>query len=118
MLDSTNTTILTTQPHPLITGRWLAHNRLNARDRARLAADIIARRKRIDGASLTAKQIIKLCRANKAYVNEARFPERVRQNRRNKLAKAFNQIEFESRVELCRTIGAERVWNALAAAID
>jgi len=106
-----------TTPTP-VTGQYLARNRLNACDRARLAADIIAGRTAIDASTLTIGQIAGLCRANKVYLNEVRFPERVKQIRRNKLAKAFNQIEFESRVELCRTIGAEQVWNALAAAVE
>src|SRR5262245_21548422 len=101
-----------------ITGWSLAYGHLNARDRARLAADIIDGRVMIDASSLTKTQIIKICRANAAYVAEARFPERMKRLRHGRLPKAFNKIEFDSRVELCRVIGAERVWNALAAAID
>jgi hypothetical protein len=101
-----------------VRGRYLAHNRLDARDRAQLAADIIAGRIAIDGNSLTIGQIIALCRASDRYVDEARFPDRANRVRRRNLATAFNEIDFDQRVELCRVIGAERVWDALAAAVD
>ncbi len=103
-------------PVRVVTGSFLAKNWLDARGRARLAADLI------EGPAvlgqLTAKQIIAICRTNKIYLAEARFPERVKRAKRNRLAKAFEKIDFDSRVELCRVIGAERVWAALAAAID
>jgi hypothetical protein len=91
---------------------------LNARDRARLAADIIDGRATIDAPTLTVGQVAKLCRTNRGYVNDARFPERAKRARRLKLAKAFNKIDFDARAELCRVIGIERVWAALAAAIE
>ena len=105
-------------PRRQIRGRYLAHVQLDARGRAQLAADIIAGKAVIDGKSLTIKQIVELCRTNKKYLDEARRPDAVKRIRRQKLAQAFNKIDFDSRVELCRTIGAERVWNALSAAID
>jgi hypothetical protein len=113
-------TIDTTAATPVrvVSGRYLAHNRLDARGRARLAADIIAGRVTIDTSTLTVRQITKLARANQVYIDEVRFPERMKRGRRDKLAKAFNKIEFDSRVELCRVIGAERIWDALAAAVD
>jgi hypothetical protein len=101
-----------------LSGQFLARNRLSARHRARLAASIIDGRATIDVPTLTVGQIAKLCRTNRVYLNEERFPERVKHARRIKLAKAFNKIDFDSRAELCRVIGVERVWAALAAAID
>jgi hypothetical protein len=83
-----------------------------------MAADIIDGNARIDALTLTIGQITRLCRANQVYVNNARFPERAKRARRNKLAEAFNKIDFDARAELCRVIGIERVWAALAAAID
>jgi hypothetical protein len=59
----------------IVTGQYLARNSLNARDRARLAADIIAGRVQIDPSSLTIGQIRNLCRVNQLYVDEARSPE-------------------------------------------
>lgn len=98
-----------------VTGQYLAKNQLNARGRAKLAADLI------DGdvvlGPLTAKQIIKLCRANRVYVADARFPDRVKQRQQKKLAAVFDAIGPDARAEACRTIGIERVWAALSAAL-
>lgn len=116
--DLNSTPVDLAVPRRQIRGRYLAHVQLDARGRAQLAADIIAGKAVIDGKSLTIKQIVELCRTNKKYLAEARRPEAVKHIRRQKLAQAFNKIDFDSRVELCRTIGAERVWNALSAAID
>jgi hypothetical protein len=105
-----------TSPPPL-TGRYLAHNRLDARARARLAADIINGRIPIDASSLTVGQVVKLCRSNKGYVNEVRFPDRVKRRQQKKLERIFNAIGPDARAEACRTIGIERVWSALTAAL-
>lgn len=101
----------------IVTGRYLAHNRLDARGRARLAADIVAGRISIDMATLTIGQIAKLCRANEVYVDEARFPDRLRRRQQKKLALVFDAIGPDARAEACRVIGIERVWSALSAAL-
>ena len=54
-----------TNPSAKSAGNTSATNRLNARDRARLAADIIAGHVTIDPSTLTIGQTVKLCRANR-----------------------------------------------------
>jgi hypothetical protein len=105
-----------TSPPPL-TGRYLAHNRLDARARARLAADIINGRISVDVSSLTVGQVVRLCRSNKGYVNELRFPDRAKRRQQKKLERIFAAIGPDARAEACRAIGVERVWVALAAAL-
>jgi hypothetical protein len=102
--------------HPRsVTGQYLAKNHLNARARAQLAADILGGRAEV--ADLTVAQITRLCRSNRIYVAEARDPGRAYRRRQQRLARVFNSIEPDARAELCRTIGVERVWTALAQAI-
>ena len=100
-----------------VTGQYLARNSLNARDRARLAADIIAGRVQVASGSLTIGQIRTLCRVNQLYLNEARSTD-MRRARRSRLARAFNKIDADGRAELCRTIGVAKVWDALSAAVE
>jgi hypothetical protein len=109
-------TTVVTVPVRRITGAYLARNRLTPRDRAAIAADVVDGRTEI--VALTVRQIITLCKANKVYVSEARFPEKAKLVRRQRLAAAFNKLDFDSRVELCRAIGAENVWRALSRAIS
>ncbi|HVQ81525.1 MAG TPA: hypothetical protein VMS82_16545 [Pseudolabrys sp.] len=111
------TTDVIDEPPRHVTGQYLAKNRLNARDRARLAADIIARRAAIDPSTLTVGQVSKICRANRIYVSEVRFPDRVKRRQQKKFAAFFDAIGADGRAELCRCIGVERIWNALTAAL-
>ena len=120
MLDTTNRlhpqAVTSPPPRWVITGQYLAKNHLNARDRAALASDIIAGRAQV--VDLTVRQVTRLCRSNSVYVAEARDPENVKRVHRQRLAAAFNKLDFDSRVELCRAIGAETVWRALSRAIS
>ena len=100
-----------------VTGRYLAYNHLNARDRARLAAAIIDGSVTIDPSTLKVGQIIRLCRTNKIYVAEARDPDRRNRLRQLKLQKAWEAVDPDHRAEFCRTVGVENVWRVLAAAI-
>jgi hypothetical protein len=100
-----------------ITGQYLAKNWLSARERAQLAADIINGRVAIDPSTLTVGQISKICRANNVYVSEVRFPDRVRRRQARKLKAIWEAIRPDGRMELCRVIGVERIWNALVAAL-
>ncbi len=100
-----------------VTGQYLAKNRMNARERAQLAAEIIARRATIDASTLTIGQTARLCRANRMYVSEIRFPDRVKRRQQKKFAAFFDAIGADGRAELCRCIGVERIWNALTAAL-
>jgi hypothetical protein len=105
------------EPVRHVSGHYLAKNWLSARERAQLAADIIDRRATIDASTLTVGQISKICRANRIYVSEVRFPDRVKRRQQKKLAAIFDAIGADARAEVCRTVGVERVWNALVAAL-
>jgi hypothetical protein len=59
-------------PRRVVTGEYLAKSRLDARGRAKLAADLIEGRAVLG--KLTAKQITTLCRSNAVYVTDARKP--------------------------------------------
>ena len=61
------------EPIRQVSGQYLSHNRLNARDRARLAADIIAGHVTIDPSTLTIGQTVKLCRANRITSPKSAF---------------------------------------------
>ena len=100
-----------------VSGRYLAHNRRDARGRANLAADIIAGRVWIDPATLTVAQITKLCGSNKAYVLDARDPERRKRLHQLKLQKAWEAVDPDHRAEFCRSVGIENVWQVLSAAV-
>ena len=104
-------------PTRQITGRYLAHNKLDARGRANLARDICAGQLEIDISTLTIGQITKLCRASRTCVTEARNPEIRKRRQLKKLAAIFDAIGPSARAEACREIGIERVWTALAAAL-
>jgi hypothetical protein len=105
------------EPARNVTGKYLAYNRLNARDRARLAAAIIDGRVTIDPSTLKVWQVVRLCRANRTYVAEARDPDRRNRLRQLKLQKAWEAVDPDHRAEFCRTVGVENVWRVLAAAI-
>jgi hypothetical protein len=105
------------EPSRHVTGTYLAKNWLSARERAQLAADIIDGHVVIDTSTLTIGQTVKLCRANQIYVSEIRFPDRVKRRQQKKFAAFFDAIGPEGRMELCRCIGIERIWNALTAAL-
>ncbi len=98
-----------------VSGQYLAKNRLGARERARLAADIIGGRAEV--ADLTVAQTIALCRSNRVYVAEARDPGRSDRLRQRRLERAWEAVDPDCRAEFCRVIGVEQVWKVLAAAI-
>jgi hypothetical protein len=100
-----------------ITGRYLAHNKLDARGRAELVRDIGAGQLEINTSTLTISQLTKLCRASRTYVIEARNPEIRKRRQLKKLAAIFDAIGPSARAEACREIGVERVWSALTAAL-
>jgi hypothetical protein len=104
-------------PPRKVTGQYLARNRLNARARGQLVADIKNGKTVIDTSTLTIRQVVMLCRANLVYANEARFPERVKRRQIKKLKIVFDAIGPSARGEACREIGIERVWSALSAAL-
>ena len=98
-----------------VTGHYLALNRLDARGRARLAADIIDGR--VEIAEHTVEQITRLCRSNRLYVAEARDPGRARRLRQRRLQRAWDAVNPDHRAEFCRSVGIEQIWTVLAEAI-
>ena len=103
------------QPRSL-TGRQLTRrlNRWGKRDRARLAADILAGQ--VDLVDPTAAQIATLCGVSTTYVAEALG------NRKPSLAatllRSWNRSSDPDRVAFARQAGAEVIFDTIAKAID
>jgi|RhiMetdeSRZDD1v2_1073273.scaffolds.fasta_scaffold161762_1 hypothetical protein len=98
-----------------VTGQYLSKNHLDARGRAKLAADLLDGRAILG--PLTAKQIIALCRTKPAHVTAARDPGRRKRLRQLRLQRAWEAVDPDHRAEFCRAVGIENVWRVLAAAI-
>jgi hypothetical protein len=88
-----------------VTGQYLAKNRLNARDRARLAVGIIDERVKIQ--KLTVGQVARLCRVSVPYVTDARRPPAKSES----LAERFARSTPDEWRECARTIGPAKVWD-------
>jgi hypothetical protein len=82
----------------VISGEYLAKNRLDARARAKLAADLIEGRAVIG--KLTIGQIVILCRSNAIYVADAR-------------KSAVATLADATPEELARDLDAAKLWKAL-----
>jgi hypothetical protein len=117
MNSHTTFDVPTATPVRRVTGQYLAKNRLTARARAQLAADIVSGKVVIDASTLTVGQIIRLCRSNLVYVDQVRFPERARRHQQERIQSTFDAIGPDARAEVCRTIGVERWWGVLAQAL-
>ena len=95
-------------PARVVSGQFLAKNHLCKRDRAKLAADIIARKAVV--VDLTASQLATLCRVCPAYVAEARG----RTPATTRLLREWNAANHEARVAFARAVGAERVFDVIS----
>jgi hypothetical protein len=91
----------------LVTGQFLAKNRLNARDRARLAARIIDGQVKIQ--NLTIRQTARLCRVSEPYVTDARRPPAKPES----LAQHFARATPAEILEAARTLGPAVVWQRM-----
>jgi hypothetical protein len=100
----------------VITGQYLAKNRLSDRARSRLAADLLDGR--ADLGPLTAKQVVALCRAKQARVDAARDPDRQNRLRQLKLQRTWESSDPDHRAEVFRVIGIENVWKTLLTAMS
>jgi len=98
-------------PARVVSGQFLAKNRLCKRDRARLAADIIARKVMV--VDLTASQLATLCRVCPAYVAEARG----RTPATTRLLREWNAADHQARVAFARAVGAEQVFDVVTEAV-
>jgi hypothetical protein len=103
---------LSASPARVVRGSYLAKNRLCARDRARLAADIAANKVLV--VNLTAKQLARLCRVNISYVCEARGRTGAATRR---LLRDWHAADHEARVQFARAVGAERVFDVITEAV-
>jgi hypothetical protein len=92
-------------------GQYLAKNRLNARARARLAAEILVGQ--AEPVSLTVKQVAALCRVSVPYVSEARNPAPAT----DVLVKAWNAASPDERIAFARTVGSDKIWDGAIAPI-
>jgi hypothetical protein len=87
-----------------LSGEYLAKNHLDARGRAKLAADLIEGRARVG--KLTNKQLIQLCRSNAPYVAAARKLPAVAETLAQTLASATPQ-------EIALQLGTRKLWELL-----
>jgi uncharacterized protein YciW len=85
-------------------GEYLAKNHLDARGRAKLAADLIEGRAVLG--KLTAKQITDICRSNAPYVAAARKSPAVAEKLAKTLAAATPK-------EIARELGSHKLWEIL-----
>ena len=92
----------------VVSGQFLAKNHLSKRDRAKLAAEIIARKVMV--VDLTASQLATLCRVCPAYVAEARG----RTPATTRLLREWNAAGHDARVAFARAVGAERVFDIIS----
>ena len=102
-----NTTTHAFPPVP-VRGQFLARNKLDKRARAKLAADILSGRRKIDG--LTVRQAALLCRVSVRYVNEACRPPAPP---RESLAQMFARSTSAEKREMARTAGVDLIWDEL-----
>jgi hypothetical protein len=102
MLDI-STTLSNVQP--VIGGRYLSHNRLKPRDRARLAAAIANGEVKVE--DLTVRQAALLCRVSVPLVTDARRPQA------ETLAQHFTRSTAEERIEFARSAGIDLIWDEL-----
>jgi hypothetical protein len=85
-----------------------------ARERAQLAADIVAGRATIDASTLTIGQVTALARAHVHHVNEVRFPDRVkRRQQKPTLAERFARATPSERLTCARAVGPRAIWDQM-----
>ena len=112
MLDSISNLPTTIAPlRRRITGQYLAKNRLTARARARLAADILSGKAEVDPATLTTRQVAYLCRVSKTLVNIVQRPL-------DPFVRAWIDWTPEQQSAFINRIGTENFYAALSNAID
>jgi hypothetical protein len=117
MLDSTSPSILkipiaTAPTAPaLITGRFLARNRLSPEARIAIALRLAG------GEPVSEFTIAQACRL--ARVPRARVDRQLGRHRSvgDALARAFAKASTQERVAFVRAIGAEKIWSVLEQAI-
>ena len=99
-------------PARQVSGQFLARNRLNARDRARLAAGIIGGEVTIQ--DLTVRQTARLCRVSEPYVAAVRRPP---PSACDLLVRDWNAATGAERIEFARRIGVDRIFDGAIAPV-
>jgi len=94
-------------PPRIIKGQFLCKNRWSKRDRAQLAADLLAGRAMV--ADLTVGQVALLCRVSRPYVNEAREPDRAAA----RLLRDWKAADANQRIAFARRAGVEMLFDVL-----
>ena len=94
-----------------VSGQFLAKNRRCKRDRAKLAADILAGK--VEVVDLTASQVARLCRVCAPYIAEARGVSPAA----TQLLRDWNAADHQARVAFARAVGAERVFDVVTEAV-
>jgi hypothetical protein len=97
------------EPTRHVTGQYLAKNGLTARDRARLAADIIDGQVKIR--NLTIRQTAWLCRVSVPCVSDASRPPAAPES----LAEHFARATPAEWLEAARAVGPAAVWDRMIA---
>lgn len=98
-------------PARVIRGSYLAKNRRCKRERAKLAAEILAGK--VEVVDLTASQVATLCRVCPAYVAEARG----RSPATTRLLHEWHAADHDARVAFARAVGAESVFDIVSEAV-
>ena len=95
-----NTTAITS-----VSGQFLSKNKLCARGRARLAAEILAGHVQVD--DLTIRQTAGLCRVSVPYVTAAC------RHKSESLAEHFARSTPEEWQQCARLVGPARIWDQM-----
>jgi hypothetical protein len=99
--------------HPReVSGQFLARNRLSARDRARLAADIIGGQVTIR--NLTYRQTARLCRVSEPYIAAVRRPP---PSACDLLVQHWDAATGAERIEFARRVGVDRIFDTAIAPV-
>jgi hypothetical protein len=102
-----------TPPRKIVSGQYLAKNKLGARGCAKLAADLIDGRAALG--PLTAKQITALCRSNPSSVAKVRgvVRRRAKPTTAEMLVALLVRAAPAERTEAARTLGVGVVWTQM-----
>lgn len=92
-----------------VSGQYVARNRLDARGRARLAANIVD--ERVTVRNLTVRQAARLCRVSVPLIADARRPPAKPET----LAEHFAHSTPAERLECARIIGPAIIWDQMIA---
>ena len=114
MLDITSHATLPVSHPRQVSGQFLTKNKLSAKARARLAAEILDGRAEL--AKLTVAQVAGLCRVSVSSVGTVRSGKR-RKSPDLRLLAIWGRATPQQRREFIQHAGPDNVWTELAAAL-